>query len=468
MRFTLSCAIGLTLVLHGPGSAGPWDTDVLAGAAKVSITPPLNGDGIPEYLDGSPVWMAGFSTDRAATSVHDELYARALVLEIDGRRIAFLSMDLVGLFHDDVLRIRQLLAAELEIEHLIVASTHNHEGPDTIGLWGYTDNQWPFLHPGVNDLYMLVLKRQAVQAVKDAVDALVPAGLRAATTSTDDLDLIRDSRDPIIIDEQLTGLQAVALDGGVIGTMVNWSNHPEVLWDDNTALTADYPGFVCDHLEDRFGGTAVFLSGALGGLLTPNVDEHTFEEADRFGAAVAGRIAGVLEVETNLVLDTSLDIRVNDQVEIFFFNPMMRLLNHLWRRSFRTLYNCVPFGVFCQDVRTEVNLVTIDGVAQFISVPGEIVPELAFELLAQLDAPHRFVLGLANDEIGYILPEYRYECDDDEPRECWPTNTPDYAWPPNPFDPGDHYEETVSLGPRAAPVIMEAVEALIDEYNSER
>ena len=56
------------------------------------------------------------------------------------------------------------------------------------------------------------------------------------------------------------------------------------------------------------------------------------------------------------------------------------------------------------------------------------------------------VLGLTNDEIGYLIPEYDYVLDEGLP----------YLSEAE----GDHYEETNSLGPEALPLLADAVQAL--------
>ena len=454
----------------GPASGGAWDSNTLAGAAKVVITPPSSDQGVPQYLDGAPVYMAGFDSGRAATGVHDDLFARAAVIDIGGTRIALVTLDLVGYMVEEVQDVRRLLPERLGVDRLIVASTHNHEGPDTMGLWGWNDDLWPFIHPGVNDLYLLTLKRKIVEAVELAVVDLRWAGLRAATAFTDELELIRDTREPEIIDEKLAVLQAVELggEGEVITTLINWSSHAEVLGDENTLLTADYPGYVCSRTEEQWGGTALFIAGAVGGLMTPKVSENTFSAARRLGHDVANLAIGAIGNVTTLEMQNRLDIRSNEDVDLFLMNPMLRLLNELWRRSFRTLHNCGPFGWFCRDLKTEVNLISIEGLMQLITVPGEIVPELSYDLLRELDAPNTMIVGLGNDEIGYILPVYKYRCNEEDPRLCWKTAEKDFKYPDDFFDPGDHYEETVSVGPNAAPVIMNAIFDLIAEYEGGR
>jgi hypothetical protein len=53
------------------------------------------------------------------------------------------------------------------------------------------------------------------------------------------------------------------------------------------------------------------------------------------------------------------------------------------------------------------------------------------------------VIGLANDELGYILP------------------AEDFKYPWNPFRPGKHYEETNSIGKDVAPKVMDALHDII-------
>ena len=53
------------------------------------------------------------------------------------------------------------------------------------------------------------------------------------------------------------------------------------------------------------------------------------------------------------------------------------------------------------------------------------------------------IVGLTNDELGYILPQEAY------------------VYPDDPFEPGEHYEETMSIGPGAGPRLNAALVALL-------
>ncbi len=459
-------------LLLSASAAFAADPRIRAGAAKVDITPPVDAAGVPTHLDGTPVYMAGFDLNRPASAVHDPLYARALVLETGETRLAIVALDLVGFEYNDVLDARYLLPSELQIDHLIVSSTHNHNAPDPIGIWGYMNLKFPFFHLGTNSLYLEELKVAIIQAVREAVTDLQPVKLRTAVQPTADLDLIHDSRPPVIIDDWITALQGLDAEGMAVFTLVNWANHPESLGSENTALTADFPKWVCDEIEEWAGGTAVYTSGALGGLLAPNVPEHTFDAAEDLGRTVGRLILRALDEQTALLPRGRLSIVKDDEVDIFLFNPLFRVLNFLSEttRHDRDLVNCGPAGRLCLDMRTEVDVVTLDAgpdntVLQFVTVPGELVPELGYDILGAMAGQTNFIIGLGNDELGYILPLNQYECSESDPRDCWPTARPDYRWPLNPFDSGDHYEETMSVGSEAGPVILDALYELLAEVN---
>lgn len=127
------------------------------GAARRVITP---------WLGSRPVYLAGFSRNRRATSVHDDLHARALAVANASTTFVIVSCDLIGLPRRDVLALRAAFAEQSSDPNitLIVACTHTHSGPDTIGLWGPNDAT-----DGVNDDYMTFLHSEIVAAALEAV-----------------------------------------------------------------------------------------------------------------------------------------------------------------------------------------------------------------------------------------------------------------------------------------------------------
>src|SRR5712692_139138 len=132
-----------------------------AGFAEADITPKL-GD--------KPVYLAGFGQNRRATGVHDPLMARAVVFKHGDRQLAMVSIDVVGFFHENVEQVRKQLPG---FDYVLVSSTHNHEGPDTLGLWGPS----PFVS-GIDPAYMKSVEEQIVKAVRDADGGAKPVTAR--------------------------------------------------------------------------------------------------------------------------------------------------------------------------------------------------------------------------------------------------------------------------------------------------
>lgn len=476
--------------------------DVHIGVGKTVITPDVNDA-------GKPVWMAGFSPGRRATGVHDDLYVRVMSLKYGDQRVAIASMDFVGYFYDDVLSCRELLKKtrpDLADVHLVIASTHSHEGPDTMGIWGPAP-----LVSGVDQDYMQFVREQLVKTVGEAIDNAAPARVRIADAKTPNL--VADSRQPKVINDTIQILHADRKqDNQPIGSLLLWHSHPEALGSDNTLLTADFPAYAIQETEAALGGTTVYLSGTVGGLLGPlgvqltdektgaEVPRRTFEHAEQIGRRAA-RFAVAAIREAQPVDIDRLDVAV-EQIDLPVGNPSFRLgkaiqpvprqlytngepdnrtepvaarvqkdpelrawVDRLVKRvgPVASLVNAFPFQLG-EDLRTELNVITL-GPAQFITIPGEIYPELvlggiqdpqdpgsdfqqaAFEppLLEMMPARYRFVIGLGNDELGYILPKSQWDV------------APPYAYG---LDRAQ-YGEIFSVGPETAGRIAEAYRRLL-------
>lgn len=143
-------------------------------------------------LGAKPVYMAGFGHDRRATGIHDDLWARAVAVSDGRQKLAIVSVDLIGVFHEDVVKARELLRQRVPGAVLVVSSTHNHEGPDTMGLWGSGR-----FSSGVDPRYLERVRRAIVEAGAEALSRLKPARLVLAKTRTPGL--IEDGRLPRVI-----------------------------------------------------------------------------------------------------------------------------------------------------------------------------------------------------------------------------------------------------------------------------
>jgi hypothetical protein len=207
------------------------------------------------------------------------------------------------------------------------------------------------------------------------------------------------------------------------------------MWEHNTQVSADYVGYLRQAVEEATGAPCIFFSGALGGMMTPDVKDHSFAEAEAIGQGLAR--AGLEALGNASGFPVSEIIVKKKEIKV-------KLTNILHKVAFRR--KLLP------DVRdpqgritTEVNLIKI-GPAWFATIPGELLPKLGLALKAGMKsagAQTAGVICLANDELGYILP------------------AEDFRLPLNPFKPGKHYEETNSISKEIGPIVMEAVRSLL-------
>ena len=84
------------------------------------------------------------------------------MLRHKNRKVALISLDLIGLQYPAVLKVRERLA---DYTYVVVSSTHNHEGPDVIGVWGRT-----IFQRGVDEAYVSTVVDQVVQLVRSGGD----------------------------------------------------------------------------------------------------------------------------------------------------------------------------------------------------------------------------------------------------------------------------------------------------------
>lgn len=370
-----------------------------AGFSKVDITP---------Y--GKSVYMGGFDFNRKSTGVLHPIYARAVYLSDGLNYILIIACDVIGLFNEFITSVREELKSKFENkDHIVICSTHNHEGPDTMGYWGRAVMNIPVIS-GVDSEYLNTLKewikRAAIEAKENAEDTIVFAGFSNVPKY-----LIENMRKYGYKDDRVSFLKFLRKDGSTKGYIVNFGCHPEGLWAHNTLISADYPGLLLKYIEERTGASGVFLSGALGGMVTPNIEEDAiFADRLRFTVSMGERIGELILNENNSLREVSREgiLHINHNIKIKVENPKFVLLKRL--------------GIFKREIldnqiQTEISLIKIGDVVIF-GAPGELLPSMGFKIKARfMDFRDIFIISLCNDELGYILsPEefkekdlYKYE-----------------------------------------------------------
>ena len=453
-----------SLLLPAVAVAAP---QLSVGFGEVDVSPKIGA---------KPVYMAGFGHDRQAKKVHDPIMARAVVLTDGTKKIALVSVDVVGLFFPVIESVRKQLKG---FDYVCVSSTHNHEGPDTLGLWGRT----PFTS-GIDPAYMTSVEAGIVKAVTDADKAKRAAVAKIGVVNGGDL--LNDSRLPVVKHEELVAIRFDPAESDKpakpLGILIQWNCHPELLGSKNVEVSADHVGYTVKHVQDKYGCPVAYFTGTVGGLMSSlkvplknargeELKDGTFEKTEEFGVRV-GKLAVKAVADSAAVSLVPFDIRTK-AVLVPVENGLYRLAKQVgvlkrdmypwtgdphpkeWKP---TLDAAKPVGI-----KSEVGFVKL-GDLEIAAIPGEIYPELVLDkvqtpadpgadfpnaptepaIYPGMKGKHKMLIGLANDELGYFIPKRQW---DEKKPYCYGLKQSQYG-------------EVNSCGPDAAKVICDTFRSL--------
>ena len=401
--------------------APPARGTVLVGAGTVDLTPP----------PGAKVWLAGYGPNRPMKRISDPIGAQCLVVDDGARRVALVMVDVVGLMHPTIERIRKLVGPSIEV---VVASTHNHASPDTIGFWGPAVMYAVPYRTGIDPAYLAVAERRIAQLVARTAASVRPARLRVGEAPLHAEGLITNLRPPFVVEQSVMVLEARELDSdAAIATLVNFACHPETMGPRSDALGAGFPGRLRKSLDEATGGVTVFANGALGGMIVPQVDDYDGVEARRNKdhAIADAALAAALEA-----LKSAREIPI-DRVRLTLHELEIPASNGLFKfledqgvvEARRRGKNGGPMS--------EVGVLALGPIALAL-IPGEATQKVGKQIEAKLKARGyeiTRVVGLAGDELGYLLdPATEYD------------------------DPEFAYEVSVSAGRDVVPALLKALD----------
>ncbi|MCI4439346.1 neutral/alkaline non-lysosomal ceramidase N-terminal domain-containing protein [archaeon] len=368
-----------------------------------------------------PVFLAGLGYNRMSKGVHDDLYVRTAVISNCNKAVAIVGVDSIGLMYNYVKRIQKEAKEKYGVK-VIVGSSHCHSTPDTIGLWG--PNQTT---SGVDKEYLDFLSNKILDSIGIALKNVTDAEILVGRSKLP-LGVAKNTRDPNVIDEEISYmLFKDASDKKELGFLVNFGLHPEVLWNDNLLITADYVYYLLKYLEENIDGIGVFLNGSLGGMVTPDVKTHTFEEAERVGITLAKSILDSIRT-------SRVEYEISGDIKVLCKKILLPVSNENFIRA-------AKFKIISREfldetyLESELCCVAISSAVQIVTLPGEPLPKVGLKVKSLLRSPYKLLIGLGNDEIGYIID-----------KEDWNA---------------EKYEESMSLGPLTVSIVLTNIKALI-------
>ena len=260
---------------------------LMAGVAEVNITPPIG------------ISLCGFGGRKGPSeSIHDDLYARALVLDDGGARLGIVTADVISFAPDLVDRMRELAgdAAGIPEGHLTLNGSHTHSGPAVMAFRSMGDRD-----PAYED----VLCRKVAGALKMATNGLAPALLSVGRAPVRIGYNRREKRDGRMVLGHNPGgpeapwvdvLRIDGTDGAPLGLFYTIASHPVSL--NQLAVSADYPGVAAQFIRRNFGGAVPIFAQGCCGDINCSPKDNTFETTRRLGTTLGcAAVAAAVQAE---------------------------------------------------------------------------------------------------------------------------------------------------------------------------
>lgn len=261
MRSLYRRAAAIATIAIGPAICASQAGPLRAGAARVDISPPAA--------------MFPFNDAQAYGSVHDPLFARALVLDNGVTKLVLISVDNVHVAFGDELT--KAVTDELKIPaaNLIINATHDHNGPPDIGGFGGAGT-------AKNPLFD-ILEKGLVEAARQANANLQPARVGFGTGKA----YINTNRDEKLgegyhmgynpegpSDKTVSVLLVTKPSGEPIAIDASYAVHSVVMFrthtkDGQVQVSGDLGGAAEHYVEDHFPGAVALWTMAAAGDQNP-------------------------------------------------------------------------------------------------------------------------------------------------------------------------------------------------------
>ena len=238
-----------------------------------------------------------------------------------------------------------------------------------------------------------------------------------------------------------------------------------------TEISADFPAYMIKEIEEKNpGANAVFCNGAIGGMISAKEIKKIYRNeidcvayAKNFGKML-GELSNSLTDEKELepiINISSVPVKIEAQNFVLILARLLKVLNN-------DIARCEKRSAAA--IHTEVGYLELgkSDVGIYL-IPGELFPELYngeflsaeesgtgkaadYKILSEMGgAKHHFVIGLCNDELGYIIPDNDFVLNERMPYINKGVDKFDRS----------HYEETNSTGRETARTLLETMDKLI-------
>ena len=372
-----------------------FNQSIMVGAAKRILTPnpllPISG---------------GIGTPNPVKENKGDLFVRAMVIEKGETIFAIVSVDFLGWTSILGNRSRALIKG-IPPENILIGATHTHSAPDPYGFPDMNGKTFADIK------YLDGCVQQIADAVNEAIANKQPASLKIAMDEAVGK-IAYNYYAPALYDPRCGVIQALATSGPRMGqpivNLVNYAVHPEVLGNKQGILSPDLCGPLYSKIEKETGGMALFMNGAIGGMVTADTrleygkegqgqkEDNSWEECIRIGELLASESLRIIQKAP--VLDNPAVFIASRPLTFPVESDIMRFIIQKSSMKYESFAD--------NKVTTQLNLINI-GPAQILTVPGEAMPNVGYYVKRNMNTTMPFLFGLTNDAFGYMLAKVDYQ-----------------------------------------------------------
>ncbi len=403
-----------------------------AGAATSNITPWLG------------VTMPGSFHPRYGEDVHDELLAKALVIDNGDVKVAMVTCDLIAIPEAIANAVKARIEERCGIspECVMVNATHTHSGAGVSNLLGMGEDEGytTWLPLKVADAVELAVKRMQparagfASVMEDRISFyrrwLMKDGTVRMNPGLNNPDLVRPMGE---IDPELAMMYVEGVDGTPISVVASFSLH-YVGTGSVGQVSADYFGQFFNLMRHYLGGNCVpILWNAASGQINNNdySGERIWRDrghprARRMANVLAGHVlteiqlmdldeelaleavTGTLEFSRKVITETDLDIAEQILAGEYEYEegPFSWVVGQPVRKDRVDVYarQCQRLAALPEQMTAPVQAIRL-GDAAILALPGEIFVETGLRIKAQTSASPLMLVSLANGYIGYVCTD---------------------------------------------------------------
>jgi hypothetical protein len=401
-KFILTFAFSSILLVAGENGGMSTTAHALeVGVAKIDITPPL---GMP---------MRGYASRKdLSNGIWDPLYAKSIVLDDGNKRVSLVVLDLISPPPKEVReRIRQKAEKELQISTILFLAIHTHAGPDLKPDLPSKKNPW-----------LPTLEKNIYEVINNAVSSKSPVTVEIGYGSVDisyDRRVVNpngtvkmlwsnpDRKENTPVDQTVGVTGFKGTDGKWIAILVHYACHPVVFEGSNLKYSAEFPGVMRNYVEQRLGGTCIFLQGACGEInpydRPKESNQDTYSKLKQTGIALGKEVVHIAESmkpvkEDKLILSTyqlitNLKYRYDlkdEKVKKFY-------IKQRGEKYYEELIRDRP-----SVIKAKTPIVLLGEEIAWVGFPGEFFDDFQIALRNRSPVPHTFFLGYCNDVFSYF------------------------------------------------------------------